>query len=143
MLVLPRYGYQILRDRDTGWRGGKHGFDNAFEEMGAVFIGFGPAFKKGVVTPPIDIVDVYPLMAHLLSLKGYPNNGSLSVFKNVLTERYRSEAGQVHKRAGSVMFSNYRWACKQGVINFSQKAGIDIERMIKSYDSVCSEVECF
>jgi ectonucleotide pyrophosphatase/phosphodiesterase family protein 5 len=63
---------------------GEHGYDNAAPEMGALFIANGPAFARGEVVKPFPNVDVYPLMIHILGLKGEPNDGHLSDVRNVL-----------------------------------------------------------
>ncbi|HNR91755.1 MAG TPA: ectonucleotide pyrophosphatase/phosphodiesterase [Dokdonella sp.] len=54
---------------------GRHGYDNEEPDMRAIFVARGPAFREGVVIPPFDNVDVYPLLAHLLGLKPEPNDG--------------------------------------------------------------------
>ncbi len=56
-------------------RGGDHGFDPAAPEMAAVFIGRGPGFRRGVVTPTTDNVDVYTVLTDLLGVKPEPNDG--------------------------------------------------------------------
>jgi hypothetical protein len=45
--------------------------------MRAVFVAHGPAFKRGVVLPTFDNVDVYPLMTRLLGVQGEPGDGRL------------------------------------------------------------------
>lgn len=49
------------------YTGGMHGYIYT-KDMGALFVAEGPAFKSGVVLPPFDNVDVYPLVAHILNL---------------------------------------------------------------------------
>jgi alkaline phosphatase D len=61
--------------------GGAHGYDNANSDMHAIFYAIGPAFKKGYVSPPINNVDLYPLVCKILNLNPSPNEGSL---ENVL-----------------------------------------------------------
>lgn len=56
-------------------RGGDHGFDPYAPEMAAVFIGHGPGFRRGVVTPTTDNVDVYGVLTDLLAVKAEPNDG--------------------------------------------------------------------
>ena len=63
---------------------GEHGYDNAAPEMGALFIANGPAFAKGEVVKPFPNVDVYPLMTHVLGIKGEPSDGSFSDVADVL-----------------------------------------------------------
>ena len=44
--------------------------------MHAIFIAHGPAFRRGVVLPAFDNVDVYPLLARLAGVKPAPNDGN-------------------------------------------------------------------
>lgn len=67
--------FERSSDRYTG---GTHGYDPALPSMGALFVAHGPAFRSGVVVPPLDNVDVYPLMADLLGLRPAPHDGDLS-----------------------------------------------------------------
>jgi predicted AlkP superfamily pyrophosphatase or phosphodiesterase len=63
---------------------GEHGYDNVAQEMGAVFIANGPAFKRGVVVQPFPNVDVYPLMVRVLGIRGEPNDGRLEDVAKIL-----------------------------------------------------------
>jgi predicted AlkP superfamily pyrophosphatase or phosphodiesterase len=63
---------------------GSHGYDPASPEMAAVFVAEGPAFKRGVTLAPFDNVDVEPLMAQLLGLKGPKVDGMAATFRSVL-----------------------------------------------------------
>jgi hypothetical protein len=42
---------------------------------GTVFLARGPAFAEGVVLPPFDNVDLYPLLARLVGIRPAPNDG--------------------------------------------------------------------
>src|SRR5262249_28451758 len=44
---------------------GGHGFDPMLPSMQALFAAHGPAFRRGSILPPIDNVDVYPLLAKI------------------------------------------------------------------------------
>ncbi|MBS0583981.1 MAG: alkaline phosphatase family protein [Proteobacteria bacterium] len=55
---------------------GEHGYDNADPHMRALFVASGPAFKRGLVVPEFDNVDVYPLLTRLLGIKPAPNDGN-------------------------------------------------------------------
>lgn len=57
---------------------GNHGYDNELLSMHPVFLAAGPSFRKGLLAPPFQNVDVYPLMCHLQGFSPAPNNGSLS-----------------------------------------------------------------
>ena len=46
--------------------------------MRATFIAHGPAFRKGVVIPAFDNVDVYPLMTRLLHIPMRENDGDIA-----------------------------------------------------------------
>ena len=94
ILILPEPGWVLLDKRDDdqetaselSWKG-VHGYDpTVCKEMQTIFFASGPAFKRGVTMEPFESVNVYPLLAHLLGIKPRPNNGSLSVFKDVLKE---------------------------------------------------------
>lgn len=67
-------GWDVLNRRALLWRQrltgprGSHGFDPALPSMRTIFIAHGPAFASGVELPPIDSVDVQPLLARLLGL---------------------------------------------------------------------------
>ena len=86
----------ILCLPDTGWRlatrdytparpeRGAHGYDNLSPEMAAVFVANGPAFRRGVVVPLFDNVDVYPLLTRLIGVKPARNDGDLSELKAAL-----------------------------------------------------------
>ena len=63
---------------------GEHGYDTDHPDMRALFIGNGPAFKRGHVVPPFDNVDVYPLLAHLLGIKPEPNDGDIDQVRAAL-----------------------------------------------------------
>lgn len=81
----------ILCQSDIGWRvqgransvssnpvKGEHGFAPEAPEMRAVFVAAGPSFKRGVVLPAFDNVDIYPLLARLLGIAPAPNDGTLA-----------------------------------------------------------------
>ena len=65
---------------------GEHGYDNNHTDMRALFIAHGPAFRTGVVVPPFDNVDVYPLLAHLLRIKPEANDGNFDDVRNTLID---------------------------------------------------------
>lgn len=54
---------------------GAHGFDPATDEMSAIIIASGPAFKRGVRLSKIPNVSVYPLLAQLLGIDPEPHEG--------------------------------------------------------------------
>lgn len=66
--LMRRYG-----DREP--KLGAHGYDPALESMAALFIAHGPDFRRGLVVPGFDAVDVYPLLARLLRITPEANDG--------------------------------------------------------------------
>lgn len=70
--------------RWDGKDGGAHGFDPYDPLMRAVFVAHGPSFKPGVVLPPFDNVDVYPLLARITGVTPEKGDGSLAVVGRAL-----------------------------------------------------------
>jgi predicted AlkP superfamily pyrophosphatase or phosphodiesterase len=63
---------------------GNHGYDPADPTMGALFIGSGPDFKKGLVVPPFPNLDIYPMITHLLGIKGEKGDGNFQDVRAIL-----------------------------------------------------------
>ena len=63
---------------------GSHGFDPALASMRAIFIARGPSFRRGLVVPPINCVDVYPLLATLLGLEPGTHDGNPQALASTL-----------------------------------------------------------
>ena len=59
------------------YTGGGHGWDNAKKDMHTIFYAIGPAFKETHVHPPFEVVDLYPLITHLLNLDPAETDGKL------------------------------------------------------------------
>ena len=64
--------------------GGQHGYDPYDPDMGAVFVARGPSIRPGVVLPPFDNVDVYPLLARISGVKPEKGDGDLKVVGTAL-----------------------------------------------------------
>jgi predicted AlkP superfamily pyrophosphatase or phosphodiesterase len=63
-----------------------HGFDPQLASMGATFIAGGPAFRHGVVIPPVENVHLYNLLCATLGLTPAPNDGDDRLVKEVLAK---------------------------------------------------------
>lgn len=63
--------------RGNFFTGGNHGWDNAKKDMHTIFYAIGPAFKQNHRHPPFEVVDLYPLIAHILKLKPATVDGKL------------------------------------------------------------------
>ena len=72
-----------------------HGYHPDIRNMSPFFIAYGPSFKKGFVSEPINSVDIYPLMCHLLGIKPAPNNGSFDNVKQML--KYETDSNSACK----------------------------------------------
>lgn len=77
--------------KSTVTRSGTHGYDPyKVKDMRTIFYARGPSLKKGYVSPPIENVDHYNLMCHLLGIKPLPNNGSLERIAGMFTNSIAS-----------------------------------------------------
>lgn len=65
---------------------GAHGFDNKHQEMQAIFIARGPAFKRGKTVEPFSNVEVYNVMCKILGLKPAANSGDLRRVRAMLRQ---------------------------------------------------------
>lgn len=66
--------------------GGAHGYDNALASMRGIFIGAGPALRRGLVVEPFQNVHLYDLMCAILRLRPAPNDGDLDSVRVMLEE---------------------------------------------------------
>ena len=65
---------------------GNHGYSTAVKEMYPFFIARGPAFKQNFTNQPFEIIDMYPLICHILGIEPAPNNGSLARVKGLFSQ---------------------------------------------------------
>lgn len=89
VLLLP--DDQWCLERKTGWPArranydkGSHGWDNATPNMGALFIASGPSFRRGMVLPAAENIDVYNLLCATLGVQPAPNDGGDALVRAVL-----------------------------------------------------------
>ncbi|AAF44374.1 alkaline phosphodiesterase [Fowlpox virus] len=64
--------------------GGFHGSDNSFQDMTAVFLGYGPAFLDDVRVPIFDNIELYNMMCEILGINPANNNGTVGSLNNIL-----------------------------------------------------------
>lgn len=83
--ALPRATLRKRNAEGTQDRGA-HGYDPDSPTMAAVFVAHGPAFRQGVVLPPFDNVDVYPLLVRLLGIAPQSNDGDPATLLPALRE---------------------------------------------------------
>jgi predicted AlkP superfamily pyrophosphatase or phosphodiesterase len=80
IFCLAEVGWSVIDRADAAHYPkllGNHGYDPADRTQWAFFVAHGPAFRAGVTLPVFDNVDVYPLLARLLSVKPEHNDGRL------------------------------------------------------------------
>ncbi|XP_022798371.1 bis(5'-adenosyl)-triphosphatase enpp4-like [Stylophora pistillata] len=75
---------------------GTHGWCPSTPSMHPFFLAQGPAFKQGYKSGPIEMVDIYPLICHLLGIDPLPNNGSLSRIEHLLKVAPNSSHSNAH-----------------------------------------------
>ncbi len=82
---LAESGWIILTHDARPYDGpGAHGYDPASPAMAALFIGTGPAFRRGASVAILHTVDVYPLLAKLLGVRAETNDGDPDWFQAYL-----------------------------------------------------------
>lgn len=76
IFCLAKTGWKVVAGKpEYSANGGDHGYDNFAPEMLAIFIANGPEIAKNKVLPAFDNVDVYPLLAYLISMEPLPYDG--------------------------------------------------------------------
>ena len=92
ILGIADEGWQVLRranfdnikaGKATGIRG-QHGYDPQLMSMRAIFMAAGPAFKRGVTSPPFENVSIYDVLAKILGVTPAPNDGDPSIGRRLL-----------------------------------------------------------
>lgn len=65
-----------VAERKTGHAHGSHGYDPLLPSMRGLFVAEGPSFRRGVILPGFDNVDLYPLLARLIGVAPRANDGN-------------------------------------------------------------------
>ena len=75
-----------LRKRypQQGYLAGDHGYDPFLPSMHGIFIARGPAFRRGVLLPPVESVHVYNLLCAVLGVKPAANSGDDRLIREAL-----------------------------------------------------------
>ncbi len=76
--------HQIFENNPRSFLGGTHGYQPDQQEMWAIFLASGPAFKKKVRMDAFKNIHVYELMCHLLNIEPASNDGKSDVFNEIL-----------------------------------------------------------
>lgn len=86
MIVLADSTWSVGWGKPTGsyYTGGSHGWDHEMKDMQTIFYAIGPAFKENYIHPPFSVIDLYPLIAHILNLEMAEVDGKLEKTKDML-----------------------------------------------------------
>ncbi|GIY81643.1 hypothetical protein CDAR_307661 [Caerostris darwini] len=64
---------------------GEHGYSpNVSTDMRGIFLATGPDFRSGITTKPVQIIDLYNIMCHILKIEALPNNGTWDHVKSMM-----------------------------------------------------------
>lgn len=63
---------------------GDHGYDDSLPSMRAIFLAYGPDFRRGVVVPAFRNIHIYALLAELLGVTPAATDGSLDSVRTLL-----------------------------------------------------------
>ena len=75
--------------------------------MHPIFIAHGPAFKRGYLSEPFDIVDIYPLMCYILGVEPRLHDGNFDAIRHILADDGLGGVALSHKWA-SVTACEYK-----------------------------------
>ncbi|XP_077482599.1 ectonucleotide pyrophosphatase/phosphodiesterase family member 7-like [Stigmatopora argus] len=97
LILMSDPGYVISGFLPLQFNKGDHGFDNQATDMKAFFRAVGPDFQKNLLSDPFDLVDVYPLMCHLLGIQPERHDGHLARTKHMLIhQENHDDAAESH-----------------------------------------------
>ncbi|XP_041671993.1 ectonucleotide pyrophosphatase/phosphodiesterase family member 7-like [Cheilinus undulatus] len=77
LILIADPGYIVNGFLPLNSNKGEHGFDNEVENMRAFFRAVGPDFQVDKTVGPLEMVDLYPLMCHLLGIEPEVHDGHL------------------------------------------------------------------
>ncbi|OWF50220.1 Bis(5'-adenosyl)-triphosphatase enpp4 [Mizuhopecten yessoensis] len=84
-IILEAKKGWVIGNNATKANKGNHGYNpQTVSDVWPFFIAAGPAFQKGITAPAFDMVDIYPLMCHILGLTPAQNRGNLDNVKGLL-----------------------------------------------------------
>ncbi len=87
LILVAENGWTINWSWTPYYSNAAHGFDNAFEDMHAIFYAEGPDFKSNHTQEPFYTIDLYPLMAKLLNLEPTLVDGRFERVEGMLKNR--------------------------------------------------------
>ncbi|PVD29840.1 hypothetical protein C0Q70_09097 [Pomacea canaliculata] len=64
---------------------GEHGYDPDLQSMKTIFFAKGPSFKQNFTVQEVRLVDIYPLLCHLLNVPASNHDGNLQNMRSLLS----------------------------------------------------------
>ena len=107
IFIDPAVGWSVGQSRgdpNATWVYGTHGWPPRESQSYPIFFASGPAFKENFEVKPFSILDLYPLMCHLLGIIPQPNNGSFENVRVMLRETGREKPTAGQKRTNMQAF---------------------------------------
>ena len=96
LLALADEGWHFtLRSRAGSAPLGEHGYDPALPSMGALFVAAGPSFRRGVVLPAFENLEVYPLLCRALGIEPRAGDWTAAALPAALRPPSRAVAGSI------------------------------------------------
>ncbi|ELU02519.1 hypothetical protein CAPTEDRAFT_2758 [Capitella teleta] len=78
LILVADKGQMLCHNVSTCYlMNGDHGYTNEDLDMQPMFVAHGPAFKRDFKVDQFEIVDIYPLLCHLLDIEPSPHDGDL------------------------------------------------------------------
>lgn len=93
IILIADPGYIVNGFFPVHFNKGEHGFDNEDMDMKSFFRAVGPDFQSDLMVGPFDLIDLYPLMCHLLGIKPEIHDGHLDKSKDMLVPQTTTGGG--------------------------------------------------
>uniref|UniRef100_A0A914WG45 Extracellular Endonuclease subunit A domain-containing protein n=1 Tax=Plectus sambesii TaxID=2011161 RepID=A0A914WG45_9BILA len=84
VIVDSSAGYYVKGDATPSKEIGEHGYDFRLANMHALFVGYGPSFKRGYLAEQFQNIEIFELVSDLLALSYRPpNNGTAGSLRHL------------------------------------------------------------
>ncbi|KAF0288114.1 Ectonucleotide pyrophosphatase/phosphodiesterase family member 5 [Amphibalanus amphitrite] len=87
VIVGTQTDNMLPRDPPGAWDGtrGIHGYTRNMTDMATVFYARGPGFRRNYTQDPMELVDIYQVLAHQLDIEPRPHNGTWDTVKHMFS----------------------------------------------------------
>ncbi|KAK7482281.1 hypothetical protein BaRGS_00026524, partial [Batillaria attramentaria] len=86
VIVDVQDGWLVYGKTPRNCLAGNHGYDNLDKNMQALFLAFGPGFKKNIKIEPFENIELYNTFCILLGITPAPNNGTFGSLSHILSQ---------------------------------------------------------